>query len=607
MVRSLEFHRGRSTCHPGVVNRGHIFVLRKSLRHREQRIRVVTAKAGTLSHKVLGVVTQAELAGHARFQATRQIAVIIIRLPVAAVSGVCNQSPVSSVHMRKVLVKVERGRRSRFAFSQVGHRTHRKNLLRKVALPVHAAGTRPHARIKVIRNRTTVILVTTFHEVVFIKQGPAQLGAQDTSLEVLVDAACQSRMGLFVTVNIGGGFLGISRIAESLRIAERIAQHFANHAGVSRGSEAGIVFGTNHQVLLLAFDNVDRVHLVIRGRGILVHAVFIGAIQGAQGPSVAVGVRTVKLGIHVKSGQVVRIRGFHVAVAARAFGTAVLAEFTKELFAHVLEHFVVESAEREPEAVPEKPRCVDHHFLQGNAGRSTQAPVALGLFGNVLHRRCQALTDRAFSVMVMNFDCTQDMRVNHRKVAREPDIQVAHVRHAEPAQVVSHVACTGALVVKSAAKVFLARNTRHLAQVFRHVETHAGRIFKLIEIHLAFKSPLHLVATATDHSACSQVAHVGSRLHGNHHVEQVRKILQFHLHAIETVFFKDKHRILGIGSQFESTIGIGFTELLTRDIGNRRILDRQISFGFQNHTHNQGRGRGKYGCCKKQYENKQGA
>ena len=171
---------------------------------------------------------------------------------------------------------------------------------------------------------------------------------------------------------------------------------------------------------------------------------------------------------------------------------------------------------------------------------------------------------------------------------------------------VSHVACTGTFVVKGATKIFLTRNTRHLAQVFRHVKTHTGSIFELVQIHLAFKSPLHLVATATDHGACTQVAHIGSCLHGNHHVEQVSKVLQFHLNAIKTIFFKDEHSVLGIGRQFKSAVRIRLTQLFARNVGNRRILDRQVSFGFQNHTHNQGRGRGKHGNGQKQYKNKQG-
>ena len=441
---------------------------------------------------------------------------------------------------------------------------------------------------------------------VFIKQGPAQLGTQDRALEVLVDASGQSHVRLFIAIDIGCGFLGISRIAETLGIAERIAQHLADQTGMHRSSETGIVFGTHHQILLLTFDNVNRVHFVIRGRGILVHAIFVRAIQGAQSPSIAVGVRAIKLGVHVKGGQIVRVRRFHVAVAARAFCATILAEFTKELFAHVLEHFIVKSAEREPEAIPEKPRGIKHHFLQGNASRSTQAPFALGLFRNVLHRRCKALANRTFAIVVMNFNGAQNMRVNHRKVAREAHIQVAHVRNAESSQVVSHVACARTFVIKSTAKILLARNTRHLAQVFRHIKTHTGCVFELVEIHLAFKVPLNLVATATNHGACTQVAHIGGRLHGHHHVKQVRKVLQFHLHAIEALFLKDKHRVLGIGSQFKTTVSIRFTELLTRDIGNRRILDRQIGFRFQNHTHNQSRGRGKHGYCKKQHENKQG-
>ena len=107
----------------------------------------------------------------------------------------------------------------------------------------------------------------------------------------------------------------------------------------------------------------------------------------------------------------------------------------------------------------------------------------------------------------MDFNPAQDVGVDYRKVSREAHVQVAHVRDPEPAQVIGHVPRTGTVVVKSTAKIFLARNARHLAQVFRHVETHARRIFQLVHRNGTDRFPL-LRFSATDDGACPQVPQV---------------------------------------------------------------------------------------------------
>ena len=333
-------------------------------------------------------------------------------------------------------------------------------------------------------------------------------------------------------------------------------------------------------------------------------AVFIGAVQGAKRPGIPAAVGTVELRIDIVCRKVEGIRRLHVAV----FDTVAvaLAELGKELFAQVLEHFLVKPAERETETIPEKPRRINHHFLKRNARRAAESPIALGLFRNILYRSRESLADRPFAVVVVNFNSTQDMRIHHRQVARETDIQVTHVRNAEPTQMVRHVARTGTVIIKGAAKILLSRNTRHLAQVFGDIETHACRIFELIQVHLAFKVPLHLVATATNHGTRTQVAHIGSRLHRDHHVEQVRKILQFHLHTVEAVLLEDEDCILGIHRQFETSVGIRLTQLFPGDVSDGSILNRQIGFGFQNDTHNQGRGGSKQERRQKQDKNEQG-
>ena len=178
------------------------------------------------------------------------------------------------------------------------------------------------------------------------------------------------------------------------------------------------------------------------------------------------------------------------------------------------------------------------------------------------------------------------MRIHHRKVTGKTNIQMAHIRNTESSQMVSHISRTGTVIIKGAAKILLSRNTRHLAQVFRHIKTHTGRIFKLIQIYLAFKSPLYLIATATNHGTCAQIAHIVHRLHGNDHIKEVSKVLQFYLNAIKALFLENKYGILRIDRQFKASLRISLTQFFARNIGNGRILNRQVSFGFQNHTHN---------------------
>ena len=476
-------------------------------------------------------------------------------------------------------------------FTSIGNGTDRKDFLREVTPPVHAGCPRKYSRLEVIGLRITKIRIFAFDYMVLVKQGTTQFGAQDRPLEIPVESTTQSRMSLLVSVDKCRRFLRIRRFAETRRIAERIAQNFTHEAGMSRRSKAGIIFGAHDQVLLLSLDNVDRVHLVVGSRSVLMDAVFIGAVQGTKRPGISAAVGAVKLRIDVVCREIKWIRRFHIAVLDAISIT--LAELGKELFAQVLEHFLVKPAERETEAIPEKPRRINHHFLKRNARRAAESPIALGLFRNILYRSREPLADGAFAVIVMDFDGAQDMRIHHRQVARETDIQVTHVRNAEPTQMVRHVARTGTVIIKGAAEILLTRDTRHLAQVFRHVEAHTGSIFQLIQVHLAFKVPLHFVATTANHGTRPQVADIGGRLHRDHHVKEVCKILQFHLHAVEAVLLKNEDCILGIHRQFEATVGIRLTQFFPGDISDGRILNRQIGFGFQNDTHNQGRGRSK--------------
>ena len=257
MVRSLELKRSRGSRHPGEIDRGHIVVLRIRLGHRQERIRIVAAKARTLRHQVLGIIAQAQLAGHARFQASRQVAIIVIRFPVATVSRIRKEPPVGGINLRKVLFKVQRCRWRSLVFTRIGNGADRKNFLREVTPPVHAGSPRKHSRLEVIGLRIAEIGIFTFDNMMFIEQGAAQFGSQDRALEIPVESTTQSRMRLFVGINKCRRFLCVCRAAETRRIAERITQNFTHEAGMSRRSKAGIIFGAHDQVLLLAFDNVN--------------------------------------------------------------------------------------------------------------------------------------------------------------------------------------------------------------------------------------------------------------------------------------------------------------------------------------------------------------
>ena len=257
MVRSLELKRSRGSRHPGEIDRGHIVVLRIRLGHRQERIRIVAAKTRTLRHQVLGIIAQAQLAGHARFQTSRQVAIIVIRFPVATVGRIRKEPPVGGIDLREVLFKIQRCRRRSLVFTRIGNGTDRKDFLREIAPPVHTGSTRKHSRLEVIGLRIAEIGIFTFDNMMFIEQGAAQFGTQDRALKIPIKSASQSRMRLFVGIDKRRRFLCVCRAAETRRIAERITQNFTHEACMGGSPEAGIIFGTHHQVLLLAFDNVN--------------------------------------------------------------------------------------------------------------------------------------------------------------------------------------------------------------------------------------------------------------------------------------------------------------------------------------------------------------
>ena len=79
--------------------------------------------------------------------------------------------------------------------------------------------------------------------------------------------------------------------------------------------------------------------------------------------------------------------------------------------------------------------------------------------------------------MVMDIYATQDMRIDYRNITWEADIQVAHIRNAELPQMVGHIPRTGTFIIQGARKILLSRDSGHLAQMLRNIETHTGCIF----------------------------------------------------------------------------------------------------------------------------------
>ena len=408
-------------------------------------------------------------------------------------------------------------------------------------------------------------------------------------------------MGIVITVNEGPlSLVHIDVLGRSLEpggITQGIAQVFPDKTRVGAGSKAGSVFRPQHQVVLLARNNIDGIYLVVGRRSILPDFVFVGTVQGADSPGVAHGIGAVQLGVDVKGSQVEGVRRLDPAIVYTV--AVALAEFRKELFAQILEHLAVQPTESETETIPEKPRGIHHHFLHRKANGPLKPPLSLGLFGQVLDRSGKALADWARTVMVVDFNPAQDVWVDYRKVSGKSHIQVTHVGNPEPAQVVSHVPRTGTVVVKSTAKIFLARNTRHLAQVFRHVETHARRIFQLVHRNGTNRFPL-LRFSAADDGACPQVPQVRRKTH--HHVQHIGKVLQFHKDAIITGFLEHQRRITGINRKFETSIGISGPKFLAGPVSHLYIGNRQFRLRIHHHTHNGRRRRGK-SVCRKQGQN----
>ena len=143
------------------------------------------------------------------------------------------------------------------------------------------------------------------------------------------------------------------------------------------------IFTTDNQILLATFDNINGIDAPVRRRCILTYLVFIGTVKYTQRPGcISKRIGTVQLRIDIERREVKRIRRLHLAVA-RAIVIA-LAEFRKELFAQVLEHFSIKATERKTEAVPNEERSIEYNFLKCKPSRTSQAPFTARLFGNVL-------------------------------------------------------------------------------------------------------------------------------------------------------------------------------------------------------------------------------
>ena len=180
---------------------------------------------------------------------------------------------------------------------------------------------------------------------------------------------------------------------------------------------------------------------------------------------------------------------------------------------------------------------------------------------------------------------------------------MAHVGYAKPSEMVRHITSTGALVIERAAEILLARNTGHLAQVFRNVKTHARRILELVERHLAFRFPLRRLAT-TDNRARSQVAQVARKRHD--HIEQIRIILQVHVHTVVALFLEHEGSVLGIYGKLETAIRRSLCKFLARTVGNLHAIKREVRPHLEHHTHDRRRRRRKKGCHQEQRNKEQG-
>ena len=143
----------------------------------------------------------------------------------------------------------------------------------------------------------------------------------------------------------------------------------------------------------------------------------------------------------------------------------------------------------------------------------------------------------------MDFDSAQRMRVHDRKVSGESDIQMAHVRNAKTSQMIRNVTGTGTVIIQRAAEILLARNARHLAQVFREVKTHTSRILEFIKLDRTIDNPLFRFATANNRTR-PEICHV--RAKRNHHVHQIGNILQIHKDTVKALLLEHKRCILRI-------------------------------------------------------------
>ena len=185
--------------------------------------------------------------------------------------------------------------------------------------------------------------------------------------------------------------------------------------------------------------------------------------------------------------------------------------------------------------------------------------------------------------MVVNFDTAQRMRVHDGQVAGESNIEMAHVRNAEASQMIRNVAGTGTVIIQSAAKILLARNAWHLAQVFREVKTHACRIFKFIKLNRTIDNPLFRFA-ATNNRARPKICHIRTERH--HHIHQVGNILQIHKDTVKALFLEHKRCTLRINRNLKTTARISLPNPLTGLVSDTDILDGQIRFRFKNDTNN---------------------
>ena len=167
----------------------------------------------------------------------------------------------------------------------------------------------------------------------FIENGTTQAGSKDIGMEILVGSGTQRRMRLVVTVNKRScRFIGQFARTESRRIANRIAQAFADKPCMEARPELRSIFTTDNQILLASFDNINRIDAAVRRRRILTYLVFIGTVKYTQRPGrISQRIGTVQLRINIERRKVKRIRRLHLAVA-RAIVIA-LTEFRKELFA----------------------------------------------------------------------------------------------------------------------------------------------------------------------------------------------------------------------------------------------------------------------------------